>query len=71
MKNVKVGQVCEISGGDSVVVTAVYPTTRTVDLDYTEMAGLEHASPPGSFLSRPTSEIVDLGNGRIIWNNEA
>lgn len=73
MKDVKVGQVCEISCGDSVIVTALYPTRQTLDLAYTNGTGVEAESgdAPKGFLDRPMAEIVDLGEGRIIWNNEA
>ncbi len=71
MKNVNVGQVCESFGGDYVVVTAVYPRRKTVDLAYTNGDRLtaHEGSPPSSFLDRPRGEIVDLG-GRVIWNHE-
>ncbi len=69
--NVKVGQVAEYFD-DTVIVTAVYPA-GTMDVNYTRtndttlpMVG----EAPIGFLSRPQAELVDMGNGRVIWNHE-
>ncbi len=73
MNNIKVGQIFEITDGDTAIVTKVYPTRKTVDLAYTNckkdgpyMGG----PPPSTFLDRPEAEFVDLGKGRLIWNHE-
>ncbi len=73
MKNIKVGQLCEISGDDSVIVTATNPVQKTVDLTYTNHAKTgpyEHGDPPPDFYGRHEDEIVDMGNGRVIWNSD-
>ncbi len=54
MKNVKVGQVVEWLDDTKLKVLRVHEST--VDLDFSKGV--------------PKTELVDLGNGRVIWNHE-
>lgn len=70
MKNIKVGQVAEYSC-DKVIVTRV--GHKDMDLAYESLrvpGQPDHRAPPAGFLNRPQDELVDIGNGRVIWNHE-
>lgn len=64
MKNIHVGQVAEYFD-DKVEVTRV--DAKTFDVNYADCI---HNEPPIGFKSRPHAELVDMGNGRVIWNHE-
>lgn len=62
--NVKVGQIAEYFD-DKVEVVRV--DSKTFDVNYYDTP---YNAPPAGFLNRPHSELVNLGNGRVIWNHE-
>jgi hypothetical protein len=65
MNTPKIGQIAEYFAS-KVVVEAVDVNRKTMDINYHDSASM----PPTGWTNRPWAELVDMGEGRIIWNHE-